>query len=80
VDGVILRLSQPPETIDDSVGLAEQFHRLVIATAPGACGTFRLDVGSPRKQSLAAVGLSFPVFCFIDFALGIQTFGVAIDR
>ena len=34
----------------------------------------------PRKQSLAAVGLCFPVFCFIDFALGIQTFGVAIDR
>jgi hypothetical protein len=34
----------------------------------------------PRKQSLAAVGLSFPVFWFIDFALGIQTFGVAIDR
>jgi hypothetical protein len=28
---------------------------------------------------LAAVGLSFRVFCSIDFALRIQTFGVAID-
>jgi hypothetical protein len=27
-----------------------------------------------------SVGLSFPLFCFIDFALGIQTFGDAIDR
>ena len=37
----------------------------------------RLDV---HRVVLGPVGLLFPVFCFIDFALGIQTFGVAIDR
>ena len=42
--------------------------------------TVASTVGGPaRKQSLAAVGLSFPVLRFVDFVIGIQTFGVAID-
>ena len=42
--------------------------------------TVASTVGGPaRKQSLAVVGLSFPVLRFVDFVIGIQTFGVAID-
>jgi hypothetical protein len=40
-------------------------------------------IGTTRRPPQTVLGprrTSFPVFCFIDFALGIQTFGVAIDR
>ena len=38
------------------------------------------DIRASPQTVLGPRRTSFPVFCFIDFALGIQTFGVAIDR
>jgi hypothetical protein len=48
-----------------------------------ATNTSRLDrpaSGHRSNSSLTAVALSLSVFRFIDFALGIRTFGIAIDR